>query len=361
MGPGRGGAYTYDWMENLFGLNMHSADEILPRFQDLKVGDVQQLGSKGPRLRVEVLETEQAMVLGSEDGNWVWAFGLYPEDLGTRLVSRNRISTPAASAFKAIVGVLVMEPGSLVMERKMLLGIRRRAETWTQTTRPSRPLRSANPKGRPRNQERCAHGSIRVRHRISRWGATDEESTRSLAGDDTVPEPAISSTRAIDIHAPAHAVWPWLVQMGWKRAGWYSYNLIDNDQTPSANRIIPTLQSLQVGDLVAEGPDVGWTVRALEPDHLLLLDAHGPMKGVDWLQQRDSSWLFLLTPIDAEHTRLIERSRTTLTMNHATLVGRLLATRLSTSLILAPGDFVMARRHMLGIKKRAERGCHGPA
>jgi hypothetical protein len=138
MGPGRGGAYTYDWIENLFRLNMHSADKILPQFQDLKVGDVQQLGSKGPRLRVEVLETEQAMVLRSEDGNWVWAFGLYPEDLGTRLVSRNRISTPDASAFKAIVGVLVMEPGSLVMERKMLLGFRRRAEAWAETARPSR-------------------------------------------------------------------------------------------------------------------------------------------------------------------------------------------------------------------------------
>lgn len=138
MGPGRGGAYTYDWIENLFGLNMHSADEILPQFQDLKVGDVQQLGSKGPRLRVEVLETHQAMVLRSEDGNWVWAFGLYPEDLRTRLVSRNRISTPDAPAFQAVVGVLVMEPGSLVMERKMLLGIRRRAEARAQSARPSR-------------------------------------------------------------------------------------------------------------------------------------------------------------------------------------------------------------------------------
>lgn len=201
--------------------------------------------------------------------------------------------------------------------------------------------------------------AIRVRHRVSRWGATDEEATRSLAGDETVPNPGIASTRAIDIHAPAHVVWPWLVQMGWKRAGWYSYDLIDNGRTPSAERIIPRLQSLQVGDLVPEGPEVGWTVRALEPDHLLLLDTHGPMQGVDWVQRRDSSWLFLLTDIDAEHTRLVERCRTTLTMNHATLVGKLLATRLSTLLILAPGDFVMARRQMLGIRRRAERDCTG--
>ena len=89
MGPGRGGLYTYDWIENLFGLNMHSAHEILPQFQDLKVGDVQQLGSKGPRLKVEVLDLEQALVVRSEDGNWVWAFVLFPEGKVTRLVSRN--------------------------------------------------------------------------------------------------------------------------------------------------------------------------------------------------------------------------------------------------------------------------------
>ena len=203
--------------------------------------------------------------------------------------------------------------------------------------------------------------AIGVRRRISRWGATDEEATRSLAGDETVPDPGIASTRAIDIHAPARVVWPWLVQMGWKRAGWYSYDIIDNDRTPRAETIIPKLQSLQVGDLVPEGPKVGWTVRALERDRLLLLETHGPMKGVGWVQQRDSSWLFFLTDIDAEHTRLVERSRTTLTMNRATLVGRLLATRLSRMLILAPGDFVMARRQMRGIKRRAERDWYQSA
>lgn len=72
MGPGRGGAYTYDWIENLFGLGMHSADEILPQFQDLKVGDAQLLGTRGPVLRVAVLEPERPMVLRSDDGNWVW-------------------------------------------------------------------------------------------------------------------------------------------------------------------------------------------------------------------------------------------------------------------------------------------------
>src|SRR5215472_437627 len=128
MGSGRGGAYTYDWIENLFALNMHSANEILPQFQDLKAGDALPLGSKAPRLRVEVLDPDRALVVRSEDGNWVWAFGLYPDGKHTRLVSRNRMKTPGASALARLAYTVVMEPGSLVMERKMLLGIKQRAE-----------------------------------------------------------------------------------------------------------------------------------------------------------------------------------------------------------------------------------------
>lgn len=128
MGSGRGGAYTYDWIENLFGLGMHSADEILPEFQDLKVGDVLPVGRDGPGMKVEVLEPERLLAFQSEDRTWVWIFGLYPEDGGTRLVSRNRIWTPNVSALGRLGNTMVMEPGSLVMERKMLLGIRSRAE-----------------------------------------------------------------------------------------------------------------------------------------------------------------------------------------------------------------------------------------
>jgi hypothetical protein len=128
MGPGRGGAYTYDWIENLFGLGMHSADKILPEFQDLKVGDAQRLGARGPVLRVAVLEPQKSLVFRSDDGNWVWAFALVPADAGIRLISRNRIATPGASAMTRLLYEYVMEPGSLIMERKMLLGIKERAE-----------------------------------------------------------------------------------------------------------------------------------------------------------------------------------------------------------------------------------------
>jgi hypothetical protein len=128
MGSGRGGAYTYDWIENLFGLGIHSADEILPQFQDLKLGDELPLGPGRPTMRVEVFEPERALSFRFEDHNWVWTFALVPADGRTRLLSRNRIATPHASALTRLVGLLVMEPGSLVMERKMLLGIKERAQ-----------------------------------------------------------------------------------------------------------------------------------------------------------------------------------------------------------------------------------------
>jgi hypothetical protein len=128
MGPGRGGAYTYDWIENLAGMGMHSADSILPEFQDLKTGDTFKLGPRGAVLRVEILDPGRVMVLRSDDGNWVWAFVLVPDGSGTRLISRNRIATPDASPVARFVFRYFMEPGSLVMERKMLLGIKDRAE-----------------------------------------------------------------------------------------------------------------------------------------------------------------------------------------------------------------------------------------
>ncbi len=123
MGPGRGGAYTYDWIENLLGLGMHSADEVLPQYQDLRVGDAWRLGGRGPELRVAHLEPERSMVLRSDDGNWVWAFSLVPDGTGSRLISRNRIATRDASQLARVLNTYVMEPGSLIMERKMLLGI----------------------------------------------------------------------------------------------------------------------------------------------------------------------------------------------------------------------------------------------
>jgi hypothetical protein len=128
MGSGRGGLYTYDWIENLLGLRMHSVDVVLPQFQVVKVGDAQTLGNNGPTLRVAICGQDRSLVLRSDDGHWVWAFILQPERTGTRLLSRNRIIIPGASKGMEWFYRYVMEPGSLIMERKMLLGIKQRAE-----------------------------------------------------------------------------------------------------------------------------------------------------------------------------------------------------------------------------------------
>jgi hypothetical protein len=135
MGSGRGGAYSYDWIENLLGLDIHSANEVLPEFQDIKIGDAFPLGPPGgPLMRVQVLDPERSLAFRLDDGNWVWSFGLYPQNGSTRLVSRNRIATPHASLAKRAANALLMEPGSLVMERKMLKGIRQRAEKLAHQT-----------------------------------------------------------------------------------------------------------------------------------------------------------------------------------------------------------------------------------
>jgi hypothetical protein len=128
MGSGRGGAYTYDWIENLLGLNMHSASEILPQYQHLQVGDELPMGPGRPGMTVEVLDPPRTLAVRVADQNWVWIFALVPEGESTRLISRNRIATSALSPVGRLFYTVFMEPGSLVMERKMLLGIKQRAE-----------------------------------------------------------------------------------------------------------------------------------------------------------------------------------------------------------------------------------------
>lgn len=126
MGPGRGGVYTYDWIENLFGLDMHSADRIVPEWQSMEVGYTWR-NPQGEAMRVEVVDAERAIVLRAEDGSWVWSFVLVPEGETTRFISRNRF-VPKGGRIERLVGTYLMEPGSLVMERKMLLGFKSRAE-----------------------------------------------------------------------------------------------------------------------------------------------------------------------------------------------------------------------------------------
>ena len=165
-----------------------------------------------------------------------------------------------------------------------------------------------------------------------RWGATDQEVHRAMPGDDLPPH-ATSTTRAITIAAPAGQVWPWLAQLGYRRAGWYSYDWIDNDARPSADRIIPELQDLQVGDQILMVPGMGPRVREVEPNrHLVAGDQHS---GV---------WCLALYPVPGG-CRLVSRWRVNWPLTPATALWILLSD---------PGAFVMERKMLKGIKSRAE-------
>ena len=131
MGPGRGGAYTYDWIERWLGIDIRNTDRVIPEFQDLKVGD--EIPMPGYAMRVERLDPGQAMVVRSSNHAWVWSFELRPAGEHTRLISRNRFDA-SALPLKDKLAYPVIEPGSWVMERKMLLTIKQRAErlAWTQ-------------------------------------------------------------------------------------------------------------------------------------------------------------------------------------------------------------------------------------
>jgi hypothetical protein len=182
-----------------------------------------------------------------------------------------------------------------------------------------------------------------VRRRALRWGATDQEAARPLPGDGVVKKADYVATRAITIHAVPGQVWPWLLQIGSGRAGWYSYDRLDNAGVPSAAQIIPELQHLAAGDLVpmVTGKDIGLWVKELEPGRRMLW----------WDQKGEYSWEWLLEP-SAAGTRLVSRLRVT---RHPW------TRRMLYEVVAANGDIVMIRRMLRGIKERAERLAANPA
>jgi hypothetical protein len=144
MGPGRGGAYTYDWIERRLGIDIRNTDRVIPELQDLKVGD--EIPMPGYAMRVERLDPERAMVVRSGNHAWVWSFELRPARGHTRLISRNRFDT-SALALKDKLAYPVIEPGSWVMERKMLLTIKQRAERLAAAQPPRTPGGTSGPDG----------------------------------------------------------------------------------------------------------------------------------------------------------------------------------------------------------------------
>jgi len=196
--------------------------------------------------------------------------------------------------------------------------------------------------------------------------ATRVEKRRPLPGDTIVPEPMFSVTHAITIDAPIERVWPWLAQMGSDRAGWYSWDAIDNGAKPSALSIVPALQAVERGDVMPAVPGAkdAFVVAAVDPPHDLVLTAPDGDGG------EAVSWEHFLESLDGDRTRLIlrgrvssrwlDRSRTSSPDSHRRIfierVYALLA-RLPRSLLFAVAAFghrIMEARHLRGIQRRAE-------
>jgi hypothetical protein len=189
-----------------------------------------------------------------------------------------------------------------------------------------------------------------------RWGATAEEASTTLPGDHLVPDAAYVTTRAITVRAPAVAIWPWLVQLGQGRAGFYTYDRLEQivgAAIRSADHIVPELQRLTVGDTVNLSPVGGPKVALLDPGHALVLfetmdlrtgQSIPSMPPTRWAM--DWSWLFMLRPMSDGATRLLIRTRGNY-RPHGLLAPAM-------ALLLEPVHFVMERGMLLGIKRRAE-------
>ncbi len=164
------------------------------------------------------------------------------------------------------------------------------------------------------------------------WGATADEIARAMPGDSIIQGATFSATRAVTVSAGPEDIWPWLVQIGYLRAGLYSYDRLDNNGVPSAEHIIPRYQGLQVGDSLPIGPAFFVTVAVLEINSSMLLVFP------DWAE---ATWAWGIYPVSSGETRLVTRLR-----------GR--PQGFVTRLVVELGEIFPMRKSMLGIKRRAE-------
>lgn len=179
------------------------------------------------------------------------------------------------------------------------------------------------------------------------WGATTAEARAEMPGDDEVHQAFFQATRAVTINATPNVVWPWIAQMGYRRAGWYGFDQFDNDGIPSSNLILPQFQDPHIGDIIGEE---GLTIRKIEPARTLVLSFSHPktiwvFKEGIWPKFGESSLCYSLRSVDGNQTRLIARMR----------FG---ANLFSLPILWWPffeiGDFFNIHKQLPGIKARAE-------
>jgi hypothetical protein len=172
-----------------------------------------------------------------------------------------------------------------------------------------------------------------------KWGATREELARSMPGDEIVNRPIFNATRVVTINARPQDIWPWIVQIGFGRAGWYSYDMFDNLGRHSFERIVVELQHTKVGDLVPLGPGEGSG---------MLVKEFAPNRSMLWWagKNEQTTWAWGLYPTFDGTTRLVTRVRAPFSWRQPMSAVWLLLDEVA--------DFPMMRKCLLGIKRRAE-------
>jgi hypothetical protein len=167
------------------------------------------------------------------------------------------------------------------------------------------------------------------------WGATPEELTREMPGDGIILDPDFNATRGVIIAGTPEEIWPWLVQMGYRRAGFYSWDRLDNDGIPSARTLLPQYQELEVGDSLPLTEHDFVAVTVMEPHSAMLWEYAGGAPSTVF------TWAWGLYPTDEGHTRLVTRLRYR-------------TTSLRARVMLDFFEIVMMRKCLLGIRKRVE-------
>jgi proline iminopeptidase len=200
----------------------------------------------------------------------------------------------------------------------------------------------------------AASYAFAIRPRMLRWGATDDEVSRPYPSAGIAPGGRRSATMATTIDAPPSGVWPWLAQMGCDRAGWYSWDRLDNAAVPSAERIHPEWCDLSVGDRLASTPSgsTWFEVAAVEPERFLALRASLDIRGRPydtdgphpWVYS-DSTWCFLLEELPGRRTRLV-------VSGYAVARPRFLAT-IMNALFWEPAHWIMQTRQFANLERRA--------
>jgi hypothetical protein len=195
---------------------------------------------------------------------------------------------------------------------------------WQHDDGPGDTERMSRPRGRTRLLFLAAAApafyALWLRPRLLTWGATSDEVDAAYAGDDLIPAAESTSTLATTLPSPPEEVWPWLVQMGGDRGGWYSWDRLDHGGEPSADHIVPEWQHLEVGQRLAQAPDgQSWfTVEVLEPHRALVLRSELALPSGRSFDIRsgplprayvDGIWGFHLRPAPGCGTRVVVRTR----------------------------------------------------